>query len=631
MIIFRNHTLEKAWTYALKEYPVECCGVLLGVREAGIRNVYEVVPTPNMAGADENKTHFFINPFEFLRIERIASEKGWEIVGFYHSHPDYGDLASDEDISHMILGYSYPIFSIRQGSLNAVSSYEKISQDSLAIRKEKIKMEEEKMSVSVYLSATLRGFANRNAEVQITGENVKEILNHLKEQYPEMEKALFDENGQIRPFVNVYLNEENVTDEKKWDRAVKEGDALLFLPAIAGGAPVESVISDERRKAVSLDDSEIERYNKHLMLREIGVKGQKRIKAAKVIILGAGSLGSPVIQYLAAAGVGKIKVVDFDEVTLGNLQSQVIHGTRDVHRPKIASARDKIKAINPKIQIEAVNEKVDAENIAELIEDYDIVVDCTDNYKSRYLINDACVLAGKPLVFGAIYQFEGQVSVFDASKGPCYRCQFPAPPPSGLVPTCAEGGAISPLPGIIGSIQANEVLKLIVGSGKSLHGKLLSVDTWNLRVSILPVHKRENCPICGKNASISEIQEFDYDDFCGLKQREDEIPVEGIEADELALRIERGDPLTIVDVREPHERAINRFPNAIVIPIGQLARRQKELDPDVDTIFICKEGKRSILAINTLREAGYKGPMYNLKGGVDAAKNIIFSNEGAWL
>lgn len=278
-----------------------------------------------------------------------------------------------------------------------------------------------------------------------------------------------------------------------------------------------------------------------------------------------------------------------------------------------------------------MNEKVEADNIEELIEPYDIVVDCTDNYKSRYLISDACVLLKKPLVFGAIYQYEGQVSVFDANQGPCYRCQFPAPPPAGLVPTCAEGGTISPLGGIIGSIQANEVLKLIIGGGESLTGKMLVVDSWNLNFSIIDVKKNEKCPICGKTPSIFEVEDFDYEDFCGLKQEDTEIPVEGISADDLAERIERGDAMTLIDVREPHERAICRFPNAKAIPIGQLARRMNELDPDVDTIFICREGKRSILAINTLREAGYKGPMYNLKGGIESAQNIIFSNEGAWL
>ncbi|MBQ8509721.1 MAG: molybdopterin-synthase adenylyltransferase MoeB [Clostridia bacterium] len=487
------------------------------------------------------------------------------------------------------------------------------------------------MQISVYISATLRAFVNKQAKIEIEGETVREILQHLQDEYPESKNALFDENGALRPFVSVYLNDTRISTDGAWDSSVRENDTVLLLPSIAGGAPVGSVISDERRKEVSLDDSEIERFNKHLMLREIGVKGQKRIKAAKVLIIGLGALGAPVVQYLAAAGVGTIGIADSGEVSLGDLQSQVIHGTRDVHRPKIASARDSIKAINPKIKIDTFSENLDADNIGDIIADYDIVVDCTDNYRTRYLISDACALSGKPEVFGAVYQFEGQVSVFDAKSGPCFRCQFPSPPPVGLVPTCASSGIINTLPGIIGSIQANEVLKLIIGGGESLTGKLLVVDTWNNRTSIVNVQKDENCPVCGRNPSITEIENFDYEDFCGLKPDEDEIPVEGIEAEELVRRIEKGDPLTLVDVREPHERAIHRFPNAIVIPIGQLARRQKELDPDVDTIFICREGKRSILAINTLREAGYKGPMYNLKGGIEAAKNIIFSHEGAWL
>lgn len=523
------------------------------------------------------------------------------------------------------------------------------------------------MKISVYVSATLRMFVNRNAKIQIEGATVREVLEHLQEEYPESKKALFEENGTLRPFVSVYRNDVRLLEESALETLLQEGDRILLLPAIAGGAPIESakearernksnqagsfagadisglaapengrsmtasVISDARRKEVSLNDSEIERFNKHLLLREIGVKGQKRIKAARVLIIGLGSLGAPVVQYLAAAGIGTLGIVDFDEVTLGNLQSQVIHTARDVHRPKTASARDSIKAVNPQIKIEVVNEKLDADNIADIIEDYDIIVDCTDNYRSRYLINDACVLAGKPVVFGAMYQFEGQVSVFDAKSGPCFRCQFPSPPPAGLLPTCAEGGVISPLPGIIGSIQANEVLKLVVGGGESLIGRMLVIDTWNIHSSLLRVHKNENCPLCGRNPSIVEIESFDYEEFCGVKSAEDEPLVEGIEAEELAARIERGEPLTIVDVREPHERAIQRFPNAIAIPIGQLARRQKELDPDVDTIFICREGKRSILAIKTLREAGYRGPMYNLKGGIEAADSIIFSNEGGWL
>ena len=481
------------------------------------------------------------------------------------------------------------------------------------------------MQTTVYISATLRGFVNKQAKLEAQGNTVREVLEQIQNEYPDSKNVLFDEEGNLRQFVTVYLNDSTA----ELDASLKEGDTLLLLPAIAGGAPTESVISDERRKEVALDNAEIERFNKHLMLREVGVKGQKRIKAAKVLIIGLGALGSPVVQYLAAAGVGTIGISDPNEVALEDLQSQPVHSTRDVNRPRLSSAKDTIKAINPKLKIETVY--IDADNILDTVSGYDIIVDCSDNYKSRYLISDACVLAGKPVVFGAIYQFEGRVSVFDAKNGPCYRCQFPAPPPAGIVPTCASGGIISPLAGIIGSIQANEVLKLIIGGGESLVGKMLVVDTWNNHSAIVNVDKDENCPICGKEPTITEIEEFDYDDFCGLRENEEEEAVEGVSAEELIDRMNKGEPITVVDVREPHERAVHRFPSAIVIPIGQLARRQNELDPTIDTIFICREGKRSILAINTLREAGYTGPMYNLLGGVEAAKYIIFPDEGAWL
>lgn len=485
--------------------------------------------------------------------------------------------------------------------------------------------------MDIYISATLRSFFGRNSKLSASKDNVKDILGWLTDEYPESKKILFDENGKLRSFIRIYVGEKEVTEKDGWNEKISDMEQVLLLPAIAGGAPEESIISDERRKAVSFDDAEVERFGKHLLLREIGVKGQKRIKAARVIVIGAGALGSPVIQYLAAAGVGTIKVVDFDDVNLSNLQNQVLHTSRDLKRPKVASAKDKVRNINRSIVFEDENKKLEADNILEIIDGYDLVIDCTDNYKARYLINDACVICGIPLVFGAIYQFEGQVGIFNLNGGPCYRCMFPAPPPPGLVPTCAEGGAISPLPGIIGSIQANEALKLIIGIGEHLSGKLLIIDSLNLQSRIVEVNKNAECPLCGTNPSITRVEDFDYEDFCGLKVQEEEIPIEGFTAEEFAKRIADGDPITIVDVREPHERAILRFPNAIVIPIGQLARRKNELDPEKDTIFICKQGMRSILAINTLREAGYTGPMYNLKGGLDSMKDIIFSHEGAWL
>jgi len=485
--------------------------------------------------------------------------------------------------------------------------------------------------MKVLISATLRSFFGRIRETEVEGNTVKEVLKNLTDEYPEAGKSLYGSDGRLREFIRIFADERDVTELSEQEEPLTGVSSILLLPMVAGGAPGESIISEERRKEVSLDDKEIERFNKHLLLREISVKGQKRIKAAKVVILGAGALGSPVIMYLAAAGVGTLKLVDFDEVNIGNLQSQVIHSARDLKRPKVASARDKVRNIDRNIQVIAENVKLDAENALSIIEGYDLVIDCTDNYKARYLINDACVISGIPLVFGAIYQYEGYVSILGYKGGPCLRCLFPAPPEPGLVPTCAEGGTISPLAGIIGSIQANEALKLIIGIGEHLSGKLLMADTLGLASRIVDIKKNAECPVCGRQPSILDVTDFDYEELCGLKEEEREIPVEGFTPEELAEKIESGEPLTIIDVREPHERAIKHFPGAIAIPIGQLARRMKELDPQQDTVFICREGKRSILAITTLREAGYKGPMYNLKGGMNAIKDMVFSNEGGWL
>ncbi len=485
--------------------------------------------------------------------------------------------------------------------------------------------------MKVIISATLRSFFERASELELQGNTVEEALKELTEKYPEAKRGLYDAGGNLRGFIRIFTDDEDVTDASSWRDSLDGVSQLLLLPMVAGGAPEDSIISEERRKEVTLDDKEIERFNKHLLLREISVKGQKRIRAARVAVIGAGALGSPVIQYLAAAGVGFIRIIDRDEVTPGNLQSQVIHGFRDVKRPKAASARDTVRNIDRKTEVEAENTEVTPDNVLSLIDGCDLVMDCSDNYKTRYLINDACVLSGIPCVFGSIYQYEGQVSIFGLEGGPCLRCLYPEPPEPGLVPTCAEGGTISPLSGIIGSIQANEALKLIIGIGEHLSGRLFTMDTLNLRSGVVKIRKDHNCPLCGDRPRITEVEEFDYEEFCGLAETETEDPVESLTPEELSSRITNGEPVTIVDVREPHERAIHRFPNAVVIPIGQLARRQKELDPTHDTIFICREGKRSILAINTLREAGYTGPMYNLIGGIEATRHIIFSNEGAWL
>lgn len=468
---------------------------------------------------------------------------------------------------------------------------------------------------TVLIPTTLRSFTNHRSELELEGGTVGEVIQALAEEYPETKKAIFDEEGKPRAFVNVFVGDKNIKTLDGYDTKVGDGDEIMLIPAIAGGKAEDSIIDADRKEKLTND--EITRYSRHLLLQEVGVKGQKRLKAAKVLIAGLGGLGAPLVQYLAAAGVGTIGLLDFDEVEASNLQRQVIHGTRDIGRPKAASAKDAIKAINPLVKVETYHLLLTAENALDIISGYDVVADATDNYKARYLINDACVLLGKPDVFGAMYQFEGQASVYYAKEGPCYRCLYQSPPPAGLVPSCAEGGVVGVLPGIIGTIQANEIIKLIVGGGRPLIGRLLTLDAWKMKFHELKIEKNPDCPICGKHPVITELEEYDYEEFCGLKKPEEEEPVEAIEAKSLKERLDRGEKITIIDVREPHERAIVKFPDAKVIPIGQLARRQTELDPEHDTVFICKEGKRSILAIRTLKEAGYQGKMYNLKDGMN--------------
>lgn len=473
------------------------------------------------------------------------------------------------------------------------------------------------MAVTVLIPTTLRLFTNQRSEVALEGQTVGQIIEAFSDEYPETKKALFDESGKLRSFVNIFLNGDNIKKLQGYETAVRDGDEIMLIPAIAGGASNDSIL--DGRKGEKLTNEEIQRYSRHLLLKEVGVKGQKRLKAAKVLIVGLGGLGAPLAQYLAAAGVGTIGLIDFDEVEESNLQRQVIHGTRDIGRPKVASARDSIRQINPLVKVETYNYLLTAENALDIIEEYDVVADASDNYQTRYLVNDACVLLGKPDVFGAMYQFEGQATVYDSKEGPCYRCMYPAPPPPGLVPSCATGGVVGVLPGIIGTIQANEVIKLIVGGGNPLVGRLITFDAWHMKWRELKICKDPNCPVCGENPTITELEEYDYEDFCGIKQQEEENEaVEAIEAKELKRRLDEGEKITIIDVREPHERAIVKFLDAKAIPIGQLARRQNELDPTVDTVFVCKEGLRSILAVNTLREAGYSGKMFNLKDGTNA-------------
>ncbi|MDR2164953.1 MAG: molybdopterin-synthase adenylyltransferase MoeB [Zoogloeaceae bacterium] len=379
-----------------------------------------------------------------------------------------------------------------------------------------------------------------------------------------------------------------------------------------------SVIPDGR--LADLSPGDFARYSRHLILPEVGLEGQRRLKAARVLVVGTGGLGAPLALYLAAAGVGTLGLIDFDTVETSNLQRQIIHSTRDVDRPKVASARDRVLGINPDARVITHDTRLTSENALEILGGYDIVADGTDNFPTRYLVNDAAVLLGIPVVYGSIFQFEGQASVFYAREGPCYRCLYPAPPPPGLVPSCGEGGVLGVLPGIIGCIQANEVIKLIVGAaargGETLIGRLLLLDAWRMQFRTLTLEKDPDCPICGARPTIHTL--VDYAEFCGLTRATEETPVEEITARELKTRLDRGEPIQLIDIREPHERAIFQFAGAKAIPFGQLMRRKDEFDPDHDAVFICKIGQRSIHAIRALRDAGYAGRMLNLKDGSNA-------------
>jgi adenylyltransferase/sulfurtransferase len=366
-----------------------------------------------------------------------------------------------------------------------------------------------------------------------------------------------------------------------------------------------------------LTAEEIKRYSRHLIMPEVGVDGQRKLKAGKVLCIGAGGLGSPAAMYLAAAGVGTIGVIDFDVVDYSNLQRQIIHGTPDVGRSKLASAKDRLHAINPHIAVETYETALSSENALKLFEPYDVILDGTDNFPTRYLTNDACVLLGKPNAYGSIFRFEGQASVFATKGGPCYRCLYPEPPPPGLVPSCAEGGVLGVLPGVIGVIQATEAIKLIAEIGEPLIGRFVIYDALRMRFRELKLKKDPDCPVCGTHPTITEL--IDYEQFCGIHPAAAESAVSAsggeITAAELKGRLDRGERLRIIDVREPNEFQINRIPGAELIPLGELPRRYAELDPADELVMQCKMGGRSAKAADFLRSVGFKRVL-NLKGGI---------------
>jgi molybdopterin/thiamine biosynthesis adenylyltransferase/rhodanese-related sulfurtransferase len=370
--------------------------------------------------------------------------------------------------------------------------------------------------------------------------------------------------------------------------------------------------------AGELSREELQRYSRHLIMPEVGLDGQKKLKAARVLCVGAGGLGSPLALYLAAAGVGTLGLVDFDAVDLSNLHRQILYGTKDVGRKKLESAAERLKDVNPNVKVVPHEVRLSSDNALDLFRDYDVIADGTDNFPTRYLVNDACVLLGKPNAWASIFRFEGQASVFWAAKGPCYRCLYQDPPPPGLVPSCAEGGVLGILPGLLGVIQATETIKLILGAGESLVGRLLLVDALGMSFRQLKVRKNPDCAVCGPNPTVTRL--IDYEEFCGIprvkEEEKREMGVPAITVQELKEKMDKGDALVLVDVREPHEIAISELPGSVKIPLGTLSSNVNKLSTADDIVVHCRTGARSARAVQFLMSAGFR-KVWNLTGGID--------------
>jgi adenylyltransferase/sulfurtransferase len=479
------------------------------------------------------------------------------------------------------------------------------------------------MPNTIHIPTPLRPFTDKKESVQVQGSTVGELLTDLTRQYEGLRRHLYADDGKLRNFVNIYLNDEDIRYLQREKTPVKPGDALSIVPSVAGGAPV---VSDARKGAAmaeelpNLSPDEIKRYSRHLIMPEVGMDGQRKLKAGSVLCIGAGGLGSPAAMYLAAAGIGRIGMVDFDVVDFSNLQRQLLHGTKDVGRSKNESAKSRINDLNPHVQVDTYETLLSSENALDLFREYDVVLDGTDNFPTRYLVNDACVLTGKPNAYGSIFRFEGQASVFGTKDGPCYRCLYPEPPPPGLVPSCAEGGVLGVLPGIIGVIQATESIKLITGIGEPLIGRFLIYDALKMRFRELKLRKDPECPVCGANPTVTTL--IDYEQFCGLRPEPQVAQTTGAAVNDweitpvdLKKKLDAGEEPFILDVREPNEYQINRIAGSTLIPLGELPRRYQELPRDREIVTQCKMGGRSAKAQDFLKSVGFMN-VKNLRGGI---------------
>ncbi len=465
------------------------------------------------------------------------------------------------------------------------------------------------MATRILIPTPLRAFTGGRDTLELEGSTVGELLKALVAQHGDLERHLYSDEGKLRSFVNIYVNDDDIRHLQREQTPVRQGDTISIVPSVAGGSPTIE------QDAPELSRDEIQRYSRHLIMPEVGMDGQRKLKAARVLCIGAGGLGSPASMYLAAAGIGTLGLVDFDVVDASNLHRQIIYGVSDVGRRKLEAARHRLTEMNPDLNVVLHETALSSKNALDILRDYDVVVDGTDNFQTRYLVNDACVLLGKPNVYGSIFRFDGQASVFAVKGGPCYRCLYPEPPPPGLVPSCAESGVLGVLPGIIGVIQATEAIKLILGAGQPLVGRLLLYDALTMQFRQLKLRRDADCPVCGDNPTVKAL--IDYDAFCGITPaRADVAPkIPEMTVEDLKARIDRGEAVNILDVREPNEFQICRIEGSTLIPLGQLGARASELDPSRELIVHCKMGGRSAKAVALLRERGFD-QAYNLAGGI---------------
>ncbi len=480
-------------------------------------------------------------------------------------------------------------------------------------------------SVTVRIPTPLRGFAGGAKEVRVEAATAGEAVEALCTLHPGLRRHLYGPDGTLRSFVSVFVNDQDIRSHTRGATPVHPGDVVSIVPAIAGGASARgrrARAPPPAPPATGLTGDDLRRYSRHLLLPEIGRAGQERLRSARVLIVGTGGLGAPAALYLAAAGVGTIGLVDFDAVELSNLQRQILFDTSDVGRPKIRAATDRLHGVNPGTKVVPHELRLESANALEIVGQYDLVLDGTDNFPTRYLVNDACVLTGRPNVYGSIYRFEGQVSVFDAKRGPCYRCLYPEPPPPDLVPSCAEAGVLGILPGVVGVLQSTEAVKLLLGLGEPLIGRLLLYDALAMSFRELALRKDPNCVLCSARATQKGL--IDYAGFCGVPAPGSSAPSDLPEISPVELRaaLDSSDPPLLLDVREPEEWAISQIAGAVTIPKAEVPERTDELTKARSIVVFCRSGGRSSEIVRTLLDLGFSN-VKNLKGGINAwAKTV---------